>query len=129
MKWTLYSLICFLILFVNVSYSKTNIVLNEDPNISRLMDHYIKINKSISYVNGWRITIMTSTDRRQVEEAKAQYQRNFSERSKWDYKEPYYYLKAGAYLSRSEATWALDQVKKKFPGAFLSADKISYDEL
>ena len=118
MKWTLYSLICFLILFVNVSYSQTNIVLNEDPNISRLMDHYIKINKSISYVNGWRITIMTSTDRRQVEEAKAQY-----------YKEPYYYLKAGAYLSRSEATWALDQVKKKFPGAFLSADKISYDEL
>lgn len=125
MKYILLIIICF---GNNIISAQSSIQINEDPAITRLMDHYLKVNKSITHVSGWRVTIMTTNDRRQVEEAKANFQKNFNYKSKWEYKEPYYHLKAGAFLSRNEAAWALEQIKKKFPSAFLSADKIPYDE-
>ena len=125
-KFVFFIVCCFISL--SISNAQSNIQINEESSITRLMDHYVKVNRVITHVSGWRITIITTTDRRQVEDAKINFQKNFSYRSKWDYKEPYYHLKAGAFLSRNEASYALDQIKKKFPSAFLSADKISYDE-
>lgn len=93
---------------------RNQIFNNEESSITRLMDHYVKVNRAITHVSGWRITIITTTDRRQVEDAKINFQKNFSYRSKWDYKEPYYHLKAGAFLSRNEASYALDQIKRNF---------------
>ncbi len=73
--------------------------------------------------------MITTTDRRMMESTRAEFQKQFNLKTKWEYKEPYYHLKAGAYLSRNEANWALENVKKKFSGAFLSLDKIPYEEL
>ncbi len=64
-----------------------------------------------------------------MEQTKAKFQAQYDYRVKWEYKEPYYYLKAGAFLIRTEANLALEFVKKKFPQAFLSMDKVAYEEL
>ena len=112
-KFVFFIVCCFISL--SISNAQSNIQINEESSITRLMDHYVKVNRAITHVSGWRITIITTTDRRQVEDAKINFQKNFSYRSKWDYKEPYYHLKAGAFLSRNEASYALDQIKKKFP--------------
>lgn len=92
------------------------------------MNQYVRINKSISHVSGWRITVISTVDRREVEDTKIQFQKNFQYKVKWEYKEPYYHLRAGAFLSRADALAALDQVKKKFSSAFISIDKIEYSE-
>ncbi|MDQ3140664.1 MAG: hypothetical protein M3Q56_00280 [Bacteroidota bacterium] len=115
--------------FTNLAYSQQTIVIHEEPGITNLMEQYKRINRSISHVSGWRITVINTADRRAMEEAKTNFNRYFSYRTKWEYKEPYYQLKAGAFISRNEANGVLESVKKKFPGAFLSIDKIPYDEL
>ena len=113
-------------LMCNAMFAQDGITIQEDPKVSLIMDQYLKTNRAITHITGWRITIITTTDRRLMENTR--FQQQFSLKSKWEYKEPYYYLKAGAFLSRAEAAATLEGIKKKFPSAFLSVDKISYDE-
>lgn len=102
--------------------------MEADATINALMNQYLRINRSVNFVSGWRITVISTVDRRVMEDTRVQFQRNFSYKTKWEYKEPYYHLRAGAFLNRNEAMAALDQVKKKFSTAFISVDKIEYTE-
>ncbi|MBK6544881.1 MAG: hypothetical protein IPO78_00180 [Saprospiraceae bacterium] len=122
--------VLFLLIVCKLSaYSQQSIQIHEDPKVSKIMDHYLRINRAITHISGWRITVITTTDRRLMEQTKTNFQQQFSHHTRWEYKEPYYYLKAGAFVSRAEATYTLETIKKKFPNAFLSVDnKISYEE-
>ncbi len=115
--------------FSKTFFGQGKVVIQEDPKVTRVMDLYLKINKSITHVAGWRITVITTTDRRLMEQTRVSFQQQFSMKTKWEYNEPYYYLKAGAFVSRADAASSLETIKKKFSNAFLSSDKISYDEL
>ncbi|MBK9109412.1 MAG: SPOR domain-containing protein [Saprospiraceae bacterium] len=118
-----------LILCGPILKGQTNIIIKEDPTVSREMEKYIRNNSSVTHLSGWRIAVTTTTDRRLMEQTKVKFQNQFDYKVKWEYKEPYYYLRAGAFLTRTEANQALDAVKKKFPEAFLSMDKVAYEEL
>jgi hypothetical protein len=111
------------------SYAQGNVTIKEDPKVTKIMDLYLKINRSVTHISGWRITVITTTDRRLMEQTRMSFQQQFNLKTKWDYKEPYYYLKAGAFMSRAEASYSLEAIKKKFHNAFLSSDKIAYEEL
>ena len=116
-------------LTIHSGFSQESIQIHEDPLVTKIMDQYLKNNRSVNYVSGWRITIISTADRRLMEQTRANFQQQFSMRTKWEYKEPYYYLKAGAFISRAEATNTLESIKKKFASAFISFDnKISYEE-
>lgn len=118
-----------ILFFSKTFFGQGIVVIQEDPKVTRIMDLYLKINKSITHVAGWRITVITTTDRRLMEQTRISFQQQFSMKTKWEYNEPYYYLKAGAFVSRADAATSLETIKKKFSNAFLSSDKISYDEL
>lgn len=120
-----------LVFFVSCkqSFAQGNVVIHEDQKVTRIMDLYLRINKSITHVAGWRITVITTTDRRMMEQTRSSFQQQFNMKTKWEYSEPYYYLKAGAFASRADAASSLETIKKRFSSAFLSSDKISYDEL
>lgn len=122
--WTVFYLLC-----LQTSQAQSKIVIQEDPVVSQQMEKYKRSNSAITHLSGWRIAVVTTTDRRLMEQTKIKFQNQFEYRVKWEYKEPYYYLRAGAFLTRTEANQALDYVKKKFPQAFLSMDKIAYEEL
>ncbi len=118
----------FYFIFPGKAQSQVQII--EDPSITKIMAQYIQENKAISHLTGWRISVITTTDRRLMEQTRAKFKEQFSSlKTKWEYKEPYYYLKAGAFLTRVEALSYIEQVKEKFPTAFLSIDKLTYDEL
>lgn len=110
-------------------FSQTKVIINEDAIVSREMEKYIRNNSMVTHLSGWRIAVATTTDRRLMEQTKIRFQNQFDYKVKWEYKEPYYYLRAGAFLTRTEANQALEGVKKKFPDAFLSMDKVAYEEL
>lgn len=122
--WTVFYLLC-----LQTSQAQGKVVIQEDPVVSQQMEKYKRSNSAITHLSGWRIAVVTTTDRRLMEQTKIKFQNQFEYRVKWEYKEPYYYLRAGAFLTRTEANQALDYVKKKFPQAFLSMDKIAYEEL
>jgi hypothetical protein len=121
--------IIFLLILNMPVFSQGNVSIHEDAKVTRIMDLYLRINKSITHVSGWRITVITTTDRRLMEQTRNSFQQQFNLKTKWEYNEPYYYLKAGAFASRADAASTLEMIKKKFSSAFLSSDKISYDEL
>lgn len=116
-------------LTTNFIQAQGSIVIQEDPKITALMNQYLRINKSVTHLSGWRVTVITTTDRRTMEQTKTEFNRQFTYPTKWEYKEPYYHLKAGAFLNRSDALYAMELIKKKFSTAFISLDKIAYDEL
>lgn len=123
------STILIFILKGTVLFGQTEVIIHEEPAVSREMEKYIRNNSQVTHLSGWRIAVATTTDRRLMEQTKTKFQMQFDYKVKWEYKEPYYYLRAGAFLTRTEANQALDEVKKKFPGAFLSMDKVAYEEL
>lgn len=82
-------------LMCNAMFAQDGITIQEDPKVSLIMDQYLKTNRAITHITGWRITIITTTDRRLMENTRSGFQQQFSLKSKWEYKEPYYYLKAG----------------------------------
>lgn len=125
----LFFTIAIFCLFNSIYGQSTTIVVNEEAKIKSLMNQYLRINRSITHISGWRVTVITTTDRRVMEQTKSEFQKNFSFNTKWEYKEPYYHLKAGSFFNRADALGALETIKKKFGTAFISLDKIAYDEL
>ena len=109
--------------------AQAGVQIDAEPSIISMMNQYLRINKSITHISGWRITVITTVDRRQMEATRIDFQKQFTYPVKWEYKEPYYHLKAGAFLNRNDAAFALENIKKKFNSAFLSIDKIQYNEL
>jgi len=109
--------------------AQTQVTITEDEAVARVVEAFKRRNEALTQIMGWRIVIIATTDRRLMEQTKTKFQSLFPFKTKWEYKEPYYYLRAGSFVSRYEASHDLEQVKKKFPAAFLSMDKIPYDEL
>ena len=111
-------------LCLNTLVQSQNVVINEDFPIGQIMDRYIQINKSTAKVEGWRIQVMATTDRSKVETAKTDFQRQYPTISvDWTHSKPYYRLRAGAFSTKLEASKLLYQLKKDYPGAYLTEDK------
>ena len=122
-------IIVFMLLMCLLGNAQAGVQIDAEPSIISMMNQYLRINKSITHISGWRITVITTVDRRQMEATRIDFQKQFTYPVKWEYKEPYYHLKAGAFLNRNDAASALENIKKKFNSAFLSIDKIQYNEL
>ena len=122
-------IIVFMLLMCLHGNAQAGVQIDAEPSITAMMNQYLRINKSITHISGWRITVITTVDRRQMEATRIDFQKQFTYPVKWEYKEPYYHLKAGAFLNRNDAASALENIKKKFNSAFLSIDKIQYNEL
>jgi len=121
-------LVLFIILFLSFVDSsliaQSGIQVNEDPQIKGIMNQYVRINRSITHFSGWRITVISTADRRQMEESKIMFQKHFSYKVKWDYMEPYYQLKAGDFTNRTDDTILLENVANEFLTPFVLMGKM-----
>ncbi len=115
--------ILFLVAFISLGNLSAQTNFQPDYEVSRMVDHYININKSTNFVAGWRIQLMATTDRRKMEEAQKDFMSKYPEvRVDWIHKKPYYKLLAGAYASKNEALPVLYKIKKDYPSAFPAKD-------
>jgi hypothetical protein len=104
--------------------------LVEDPAITQLMESFMTYNKSISEVRGWRVQIMSTTDRRMMEDAQAKFKRRYPEYDVvFEHQNPYYHLKTGAFLTQQDARPLLKKLQRDFPAAFLVSDEFDKLEL
>lgn len=86
------------------SLAAQEIQLNEAPEVARLMKAWTNHNRSEPGIEGWRVQIMASTDRVQVEQARARFRNAYPEVSAgWVQEQPYYKLRVGAFRTRLEA--------------------------
>ncbi len=110
-----------LLFFFGLSQAQVNV--QADPRISMMVSADIQNNKSSEFVSGWRVLIVSSSDRTKIMNTKAAFLGEFPRiKAEWTYTDPYYKLKAGAFLSKLEAAKLLYKIKKKYPGATIIRD-------
>ena len=118
-------------LFLALSYSSSaQVIFSEDVKIRVLMDQYEGLGKSEEFIEGWRIKLISTTNRREMENARYRLQRNYPDvLFTMSHENPYYSLKVGAFETRFDVEPLLAQFKEEFSGAIPFRDKIMKAEL
>lgn len=119
MRTLLQLLICSLLVLITVPAIGQNISVNEDYEVQEMVQRHIQANKSKVGIDGWRIQILSASDRSKIEEAKSEFNSYFPGiYSDWLHVKPNYKLRAGAYRTRLDCNADLARIKKKFPSAY-----------
>ena len=106
------------------------VVVDEDTNVTLLMQKFITKNNSVDKIDGWRIQLVATTDRGKVEHEMIRFRSLFPNiQVNWIHSQPYYKLRAGAFLTKLDAIKLLYVVKSEYPGAYPTKAKISPQEL
>lgn len=115
--------------FISQANSQESFV-NEDPAITNLVNDFIKWNTEKDYINGWRIQIINTDDRRKMERAMSRFRGRFPyvNNVSWEQVTPYYRVKVGGFNSKLKAQAFLDEVKQYFPSAIAVWEKIKESE-
>jgi hypothetical protein len=105
------------------SFAQGNIRISSSDKISQMMDRFIEINKSKTFIDGWRIQLLATSDRQRVESAKVQFQSLYPNiYADWKHTAPYYKLRAGAFASKLDAIRMLYVLKRDYPTAYPTRD-------
>ncbi len=124
-----------LVFFISIvigfsSFVKAQVTFTEQAEVRSLMAHYITMGQSDDVIDGWRIKIISTTNRRALERAKYKFQKEYPEMSfVQDYEAPYYSLKTGAFETRFDVEPLLVQFKMDFSSAIPFRDRITKQEL
>lgn len=104
--------------------------ITEDPAITRMMDSFVAYNKEHQEVRGWRVQILVTTDRRQMERVRSRFELTYPEYElHFSHENPFYHLKTGAFMSQQDARPFLFKLRKQYPNAFIVADEIEVGEI
>lgn len=100
------------------------VMLNEDPAVTALVRAWVNNNRAGQGIQGWRVQLMASTDRQQVENGLTRFRTYFPEvAANWVHEKPYYKLRVGAFRSRLEALAFIGgELNGLFPGAYPAID-------
>jgi len=117
----------FLLLFILAAALQSQaqeVQINEDPDAGQLFETWVRANRALPEVAGWRVQLMSTTDRPKVEEAQARFKLLFPEvPADWVHERPYYKLRVGAFRSRAEAlAFMAETLKDSYPGAYPAKD-------
>lgn len=108
--------------FISVACAQ-NIQIKEEPAIAQMMDRYTIINKSVAAIDGWRIQILATPDRRQLENARQVFQYKYPNISvDWVHINPWYKLYVGAFATKLDAMRLQYLLKRDYPNAYLVRD-------
>ena len=104
--------------------------LVEDPQITSLMNRWTAYNRDHEEIRGWRIQIMASIDRRQMETARRTFERKYPEYPVvFIHNEPYFHLKVGAFMTMQKAQAFLRTLQEDYPQAITVTDVLKVEEL
>lgn len=94
------------------------VTIVEEPEITNLMEQYKRQNMTNKVVRAWRIQILTTNDRRKMDQGISKFQVLYPEIPfQWEHNPPYYQVRIGAYEKREDLEAMLLQLKADFPSA------------
>lgn len=126
-----YKFVAVSFLLLGFAYQATSQVsITEETKITQVMQHYKAENSKKSIVRAWRIQILTTNDRRQMEQGIAKFEMLYPKMAyKWEHNPPYYQVRTGAYELREDLEAVLLQLKKDFPSAIPVQAEMKKEEL
>ncbi|MFZ1679283.1 MAG: SPOR domain-containing protein [Saprospiraceae bacterium] len=122
--------LAFACLILLCSYSRVDAQIIEQASITDLIERWKTYNLDNAEVSGWRIQLLATVDRRQVEKEKRIFENKYP-----DYpthmvnNQPYFHLKTGAFLTMQKAQAFLKKLQHDYPGAIIVEDLIKTDEM
>lgn len=97
---------------------ESQVVISEESEITELMRQYRQTNASEQVVRAWRIQILTTNDRRTMEQGIKKFEILYPEINySWEHNPPYYQVRIGAYELKEDLEAMLLQLKQDFPSA------------
>jgi hypothetical protein len=122
-------IVFFAICLSQLSFAQGKVIFNEPANITTIFANYIAKNRAEPTIKGWRIQLVSTDDRREMESTKARFSSLFPGiPTAWKHVSPYYHVRVGAYKSKAEMMSFLASVKKEFPASIPVQDDIQkYD--
>lgn len=122
-------LVIALTMFLASDGSRAQTVM-EEPSIRELMARFEEYNRANTEVRGWRIQVLSTTDRRMMESTQYKFKRRYPEFELiFEHRDPFYNLKTGAFLSQQDTRPMLRKIQRDFPGAFVMTDKFEISEV
>lgn len=106
------------------------IQITEHGSIRTVMDQYINQNRSNATVEGWRIQIISTDDRRKMESYREKFEVAYPGMYlEWEHRNPWYLVKVGAFKTKLELQAFIQELKDDFPQAIPIKDQVSKAEL
>jgi len=104
--------------------------LIESPEITAMMEQWKTYNLEHQEVSGYRIQILATVDRRQMETVRHKFENLYPEYPiHTTHNDPYFQLKTGAFLTMQKAQAFLKLMQKEYPAAIPVTDELKVDEL
>lgn len=121
-----------LVLFLSALADTTTaqVIVNEEASVTRLMETYKSHNLKKPQIRGWRIQVLTTTDRFKMETGMKQLDLLYPQYDyKWEHNNPYYQLRIGAFEKKADLEALVLELKKDFPSALPIQDEMSKREI
>ncbi|MEM9835655.1 MAG: SPOR domain-containing protein [Bacteroidota bacterium] len=110
--------------------AQSSIVVQADSDVSAILDAFVQVNTTETKVEGWRVQILATADRRRLEAVERNFKLNYpSIPVDWVHAKPYYKLRAGAFQTKQEAERLKYTLGRQFDGVYLVKDQVSENEL
>lgn len=111
---------------VCVSLAQDNIKVNTSLSVDRFMQQFVNDGKASESIKAWRIQIITTDDRREMEAAKSTFSAMYPGMNlEWKHVAPYYQVRVGYFENKNKLMPFLLELKKTFPAATPVYDNVS----
>ncbi|MEZ4911016.1 MAG: hypothetical protein R2774_09145 [Saprospiraceae bacterium] len=115
-----------IILFSTNLFSQQNIQLNASHSVEKLMEDFVEHGKSEETIKAWRIQIITTDDRRAMEQAMSTFSGLYpGVAMDWKHIAPYYQVRVGYYETKNKMMPFLLEVRKTFNSATPVFDQVN----
>ncbi|MBK8349534.1 MAG: hypothetical protein IPL08_18745 [Saprospiraceae bacterium] len=116
----------FSTLFLLPVNGQTNIKVESTVSVDRMMERFVANGKANENIKAWRIQIITTDDRREMETAKATFSSIYPGMNvDWKHVTPYYQVRVGYFENKNKLMPFLLEIKKTFPSATPVYDNVS----
>ena len=101
----------------------------EETRVTDLMERWKIYNMGNKEVRGFRVQILATIDRRQMETVQREFERKYPDYPvHFAHNEPYWYLKTGAFLTNQKAQAFMKKMAKEYPASLIVTDMIKGEE-
>lgn len=109
--------------FLAQGFAQGKATVNVPFAVNQMVERYIEIQKTTPTVTGWRIQLLATTDRQEMESTLYRFQVLYPFiKVDWEHVQPYYKVKAGAFQTKLDAYRILYLIKRDYPGAYPAID-------
>jgi len=110
--------------------AQSAVSIKAEAKIEALMELFQTVNENETKVEGWRVQILATPDRRRLETVESAFKANYpSVPVDWVHTKPYYKLRAGAFRTKQEAERLKYTLGRQFEGVYLVKDDVRESEL